>query len=470
MSSAARLAVLTVGAEESTAMAHQAAPTGEIHEVGIADIFFSTTDRRGVIEHANDLFVSFSRFERVELIGSPHAMMRHPDMPGAVFHEMWAALLAGRPFAGHVTNLAADGSTYSVYATVTPLSTGGFLSVRIRPMDETQAAMARDLYRDLLAFETGLRAVGVTRRAAAERGAAKFTELLSVAGFPSLTALQQHTLPREVAKFERRSDPLPHRPDATGEVAELLATVTEVDTVLSSSSLQQRHLATLSTSLQSVGSQLQRELEATSRNIGQITALAGSSTAPPDLFEPLTIWAQMQGLIQSYTVDLIAVLRRLDENSAEHRFRVALAKLHTRMMASFVIERIDAPDRQKTQTTAISLLAESLRLGLTEMNEHAVAHRALTAETVAAITKSASVLAIPRELLVNWNQQLAGIELSPEMQRLAHDVTESITQLGETLAELQGVVSLCGRVGAESDAEELLGLVARIDPVRAPRH
>lgn len=108
------------------------APTGAQHDVGIDDMFFSTTDSRGVIDRANSVFVRLSRYGRDELLGAPHNIIRHPVMPGGAFLAMWNALEAGEPFAAYVHNLAADGSTYDVFATITPLDEG-YLSVRIRP-------------------------------------------------------------------------------------------------------------------------------------------------------------------------------------------------------------------------------------------------------------------------------------------------------------------------------------------------
>lgn len=444
-------------------MTSQVSPNGNIHEVGIADVFFSVTDNRGVLEHANDLFVSFSRFARDTLVGSPHAMVRHPDMPGAVFHAMWAELLEGRPFAGYVTNLAADGSSYSVYATVTPLASGGFLSVRTRPMDDARSDQVREWYSEVLRFETELRAAGANRREAAAQGAVRLTELLSEAGFASVAAFQQHTLPLEVARFERRSGPFPAHPEATGEAAELLANLTAVDRALGPWSLQQHRLSSLSESLQRAGKQLQLELNTTSGYIDRITAMAGG-TLEARLYEPLTIWAQMQNLIQNYVVELITVLRKLDENSAENRFLIALAKLHTRMMASFAVELVDRPKHDDSQSEEIALLGQSLHAGLMEMSDHSVAHRALTEQTISSITKSTSMLSIPRRLLVDWQQQVASAELSPEMRQLAADVANSVIKLGETFTELHRIVELCGEIGTGDDPKSLLTLIDEISP------
>lgn len=453
------------------------------HEVGIEDVFFSTTDRRGIIEHANRLFVEFSRFPREALVGSPHSIVRHPDMPGGVFNAMWAELLAGRPFAGHVDNLAADGSTYSVYATVTPLSNGGFLSVRIRPMDNANSSAVRELYSTLNSFESELREAGLGRRDIAARSAIRLKGLLASAGHSSYAAFQRQTLPGEIAKFERRSESLPTRPEASGDLAVMLSTINLVDQALSSWSMQQRHLATLSESLQRVGAELQQDLDTTSQTISSITNIVGTVQAPPSLLEPLKVWAQMQGLIQGYIVDLIRVLQELDENSAENRFRVALAKLHTRMMASFTAELIDADAVAESgvsgrsgvrgssadmQADAISLLSQTLHTGLIEMSEHSVAHRELTAQTVNSITKSASVLAIPRKLLLNWQEQSASAQLSPAMHQLAEEVTVSITKVGGTLEELKRIIALCGAIDSGDDPAALLRLITQIEEAIRP--
>jgi len=104
--------------------------TGATHEVGVDQLFFSTTDARGVIRHSNNVFIELSRYRRDELSGAPHNIIRHPEMPGGAFKAMWDTLKTGSPFAAYVRNLAADGSEYDVFATVTPLSAGGALSVR----------------------------------------------------------------------------------------------------------------------------------------------------------------------------------------------------------------------------------------------------------------------------------------------------------------------------------------------------
>ena len=115
-------------------MGHAVQPNGAIQEVGVDELFFSVTDGRGVIESSNEVFVRLSRYSRGELMTAPHNIIRHPEMPGAAFRLMWDTIEEGKPFAAYVRNLAADGTEYDVFATVTPLPGHRYLSVRTRPV------------------------------------------------------------------------------------------------------------------------------------------------------------------------------------------------------------------------------------------------------------------------------------------------------------------------------------------------
>ena len=138
-------------------------PTGAVREVGVDEIFFSTTDAKGVIERSNDVFVRLSRSEREQLIEVPHNLVRHPEMPDGAFHAMWATLQKGQPFAAYVRNLAANGSEYDVFTTVTPLRSGGYLSVRTRPVCEELFSKAYEIYDDARATKDQAKADGTDR-------------------------------------------------------------------------------------------------------------------------------------------------------------------------------------------------------------------------------------------------------------------------------------------------------------------
>ena len=81
----------------------------------------STTDLQGNITYANDLFCTLTGFAREELIGQPHSIVRHPDVPKAVYKDMWDTIKAGKTWTGIVPNLGKGGVLYVVDTTVQPL-------------------------------------------------------------------------------------------------------------------------------------------------------------------------------------------------------------------------------------------------------------------------------------------------------------------------------------------------------------
>jgi aerotaxis receptor len=109
----------------------------------------STTDLKGRILYCNPAFIQVSGYPREALLGQPHNMIRHPDMPEEAFRDMWETIAAGHPWLGLVKNRRADGRYYWVCANVTPLIEGGkptgYMSVRTKP-DEAEKQAAEQLY------------------------------------------------------------------------------------------------------------------------------------------------------------------------------------------------------------------------------------------------------------------------------------------------------------------------------------
>ncbi len=113
------------------------------------EMLVSTTDTRGVITHCNAAFVRTSGFTYDELIGQPHNLIRHPDMPAEAFRDLWRTIGHGNPWTGLVKNRRQDGSYYWVQANVTPIMDGGkpqgYMSVRTKP-SRAQVQAAEALY------------------------------------------------------------------------------------------------------------------------------------------------------------------------------------------------------------------------------------------------------------------------------------------------------------------------------------
>lgn len=100
-------------------------------------LIVSTTTPEGVITHVNQSFIEMSGYTEDELIGSPHSILRHPDMPPAAFKDLWDTVKRGEKWQGFVKNLRKDGGYYWVKATVIPnIRKGvvvGYTSVRRKP-------------------------------------------------------------------------------------------------------------------------------------------------------------------------------------------------------------------------------------------------------------------------------------------------------------------------------------------------
>jgi aerotaxis receptor len=109
------------------------------HEIEVpeGEPLVSRTDRGGRIVFTNHVFVETSGFTEEELIGSPHNIVRHPQMPTEAFANLWATIKAGRPWDGLVKNRAKNGDFYWVRANVTPVvedgEVTGYISIRSKP-------------------------------------------------------------------------------------------------------------------------------------------------------------------------------------------------------------------------------------------------------------------------------------------------------------------------------------------------
>lgn len=121
------------------------------------DFIVSKTDPKGRITYANRVFTEFAGYSEEELLGTQHNIIRHPDMPRAVFKMMWETLQEGREFFGYLKNLASDGSFYWTFANVTSTcnehgDTVSYFSVRRKP-SRAAIAVLEPVYADMLAKE-----------------------------------------------------------------------------------------------------------------------------------------------------------------------------------------------------------------------------------------------------------------------------------------------------------------------------
>jgi len=138
-------------------LARATQPTGKEIFFGEDEIIVSKTDLTGRITYANDVFMRIAGFSEDEPLGAPHSILRHPDMPRAVFKLLWVTIEAKKEIFAYVKNMARNGDHYWVFAHATPSLDDagniiGYHSNRRVP-DPAQVAAVEPIYKQLLEIE-----------------------------------------------------------------------------------------------------------------------------------------------------------------------------------------------------------------------------------------------------------------------------------------------------------------------------
>lgn len=449
---------------------HHATPTGDVHEVGVDEVFFSTTDDRGVITAANDVFIDLSRHPREELIGTPHNVIRHPDMPRGAFRVMWEQLSAQAPFAGYVRNLAADGSAYNVYATVTPLPDGGYVSVRTRPMCPDVVELADSIYAEALAKERASAQGGAGGRDVAAVGAEALGESLREAGFPDYREFQREVLPAEVAAREAAGAGLPEVPACSGRLAEVDAAVRSIFAELDASMAAQDDIVDLARSLKRCGRKMRHDMDTAATITDRLEdTLKDDPTHVADMM-PIRVWSQMRGIAGRYTGSLLDSLDDFTALGAETRFQVALARLQTTELAHFVAEVAGGGEESHHAAEAMGPLCGVLSAAVSTMDDQNRLHRERAGEIAEHIDRVVEIMHIPQQVAVAWSMNVPSMRLTGEVSSLAASMAAAIVSAGAAIAELESLRERCRGIGATEDSgrlRELIGTVRDFSAVEA---
>lgn len=172
-------------------------PTQQESTFGIDELFFSTTDKKGIITAGNTVFARVSGYAITELLGKPHNIVRHPGMPRVVFKLLWDSLEARKPLAAYVKNLAKNRSYYWVVALAIPI-TDGYLSIRFKPSSRF-FPLIQGVYQDLREVEQEFEADGRGWKSGMGAAAERLAEILTAHGFGNYEAFM-HTMLREEIK------------------------------------------------------------------------------------------------------------------------------------------------------------------------------------------------------------------------------------------------------------------------------
>jgi PAS domain S-box-containing protein len=132
-------------------------PTSNEIEVKPVDIVVSKADKEGDIEYANPIFYKLSGYNKKELTHAPHSILRHPDMPKAIFKYLWSELKKGNEVYAFVKNMTKDGSFYWVFAYIRGAFNAdgtlrNYVSTR-KTMSQNARSVIEPLYKKLLDIE-----------------------------------------------------------------------------------------------------------------------------------------------------------------------------------------------------------------------------------------------------------------------------------------------------------------------------
>ena len=336
---------------------------GNERRFGAEDLFFSTTDTKGVIRRTNRVFDSLSRHSSEELVGSPHNIIRHDDMPAGAFKLMWDELEQGRSSCVYVLNRAKDGRDYWVFATIAPLA-DGYLSVRVRPTNHAMFTPVKEIYARVRAAERAYAEEGHGRREVAEHGAALLTEELAKLQYHDLHNFARAALPRELALLVVEGVRVPLRAESDNPMSAVLQAVAAIERDTDELIYQLGEYQELINGLGSWAGGVRSVIDRADRVgslMGEVTSPDAESSVPNVSERVKERGAQAVEVLRQLNSSLVA----LYETASEVRFRSSMMRLHTLMAGIFAAAVLDGQEGESTD--AIGDLAEAMLSDLEEL-------------------------------------------------------------------------------------------------------
>lgn len=436
------------------------------------DVFFSTTDRRGVIRQANATFLRLAALTEDEAVGSPHNVIRHPQMPGGAFRLIWDELEAGRPACAYLANEARDGLRYDVLAAVVPID-GGYLSVRLRPhlLDVEAAVMAA--YDDVTRRERDLRDAGASRHSAAERGAVLLTRALARLGFASLESFARLVLPREVEALVAALPPAVAPGAEAGPLGAVLAASQEIGAATAGvvGSLEGQQEAAMRAARDHGNlTPVIGELDGVRRELAHLATLLTDGDDDGERAELVALTATLDTWCEDAVDGLESLpLERLQVATRDLSLRIAMFVLLNQMVTRFTSEVIEAGDDGVSRGAELRQLHAALEQQLDRTAS--AAHRVTELRQVVPELTGLAVAGLDRAAGVaqEWADRLmaaaaAGLlgEAGGEVLALATVVAVSVAENAAAVAEVVGVSDELRRGSVAFDPDALRGALGRI--------
>lgn len=158
-------------------------PIQEERAFHLEELFFSTTDKRGVIRYGNRVFTRIAGYTLEEMIDKPHNLIRHPDMPRSAFRLVWDYLKQDKVVGAYVKNMAHDGRFYWVFALILP-TPAGYLSIRLKP-SSSLFTIVQEAYKATVQAERQAQHAGASSKEVMDAGTEQLMGLLGSLGYNS---------------------------------------------------------------------------------------------------------------------------------------------------------------------------------------------------------------------------------------------------------------------------------------------
>ncbi|WP_127842899.1 PAS domain-containing protein [Actinomyces wuliandei] len=396
---------------------------GVEHLFDAEELFFSTTDSRGRIRRANAIFMRLSGYPRGSLVGRPHSVVRHADMPAGLFRSVWDSIEAGYAATAYITNRSSDGGRYRVLATIVP-SGDGYLSVRTLPMLTGLRDRVEEVYERVREVESASAAAGSTRRQVAAAGSAALLAELRGLGYADAVSFTRQVLPEEVAALVASGVGIPDRPGATGPVGRVLAAMNAVEEETSGLVGVLEEGRTLVGLLGRRADQIDRlshrlgDLRQALRRLQEESHESQEQPTAPPAAQAGQGWREVDALVLECAEQLRPLHGQVEELRGDIdsvRFAIALMRLHNLAAGFFALQILEGDDELGANDAVGSLaeLCTALEAGaasLTRRLDLLAARSDLVAGELDAVVDSLAAATAPLEDLL----RAAGSTVTPD--------------------------------------------------------
>lgn len=410
----------------------------------------SVTDARGVISRVNDDLVAALGLGVDEVVGHPHNVLRHPQAPSGLFRLMWDNLRAGDPFACHLLNRTASGTTWPTTLVVVP-SGQGYLGVSFSSGLGDALDLSRSLQDSALEVELSRAGSGAAPAAVAVFGANELQRGAAEHGARDFAALGRAALRTEVrqqlADLGQVYPDVSQEGDATARLLQRCSTLRQQCAELVERAEELTQLVTL---LSDETAQLRELVER-------------DDECPPDSALnslAVRVWAQMRPGLHD---GLLPVLAQSDAFAMQvelaHQW-ASIAWVHARCLEQMVAAPSSNPTIARGELDALHDLATVLHHDLSTLSQHALAIQTLSPDLAERLTAARDLVAGPRTVMArleNTDELLASMvnDLDEEFRGL--ESTAGLARLAQRSTGLAAAAPLLDEVSSLTRTVVALG-------------